>query len=261
MASLGGGGRKENILMRAVKNPHLVKKVIDRAANHGIRETIDLVRSRISDELAIGYSCSGTVIEIGPGVNDLRPGDRVACAGAGFANHAQYNFVPRNLIARLPDNVSHEEGAFATLGAIALQGVRRCDPKLGDRVVVLGLGLLGQLTAQLLRLSGAIVIGVDVRADRVEKARHIGMNLGFTVGERDFVKEGQERIRALEVRDVLAYRLLRGMISLTRRYPATVVNEACAKALSHDAFRYRTLVALCKRLDVPQRSLFTSDHE
>ena len=68
-------------------------------------------------------------------------------------------------------------------------------------------------------------------------------------------------VRALEVRDVLAYRLLRGMISLTRRYPATVVNEACAKALSHDAFRYRTLVALCKRLDVPQRSLFTSDHE
>ena len=125
-------GGKENLLLKAIRNPHLVRKVVERASSHGFRETFNLVRSRISDEVAMGYSCSGRVIEVSPELTDLRPGDRVACAGAGYANHAEYNFVPRNLVTRLPDRVSYEEGAFVTLAAIALQGVRRCGPELGD---------------------------------------------------------------------------------------------------------------------------------
>ena len=118
---------------------------------------------------------------MGEGVTDLRMGDRVACAGAGYANHAAVNVVPRNLVARVPDGVSFEEAAFGTLGAIALQGVRRAEPGLGDRVAVLGLGLLGQITVQMLKAAGAVVIGVDVRPERVARAEALGLDAGFTV--------------------------------------------------------------------------------
>jgi threonine dehydrogenase-like Zn-dependent dehydrogenase len=147
-----------------------VRKVVERVASHGLRSTAGLVRARVSTEVPTGYSCSGVVAGFGEGVEGFRSGDRVACAGAGYANHAAVNVVPRNLVVKLPDRVSFEEGAFATLGAIALQGVRRCAPGLGESVAVLGLGLLGQITAQLLRAAGAVVIGVDVRADRVARA-------------------------------------------------------------------------------------------
>lgn len=192
-AGLGGVGGGENLLVKAIRNPALVRKVMDRVSSHGLKSTVELVRTRVSTEQAAGYSCSGVVLEAGPDVTRFRAGDRVACCGAGFANHAAVNFVPQNLAAKLPDGVSFEEGAFGTLGAIALQGVRRCAPTLGERVVVLGLGLLGQLTAQLLRASGAVVIGVDVRSDRVERARALGMAEGFTVSERDFVAGVMER--------------------------------------------------------------------
>ena len=140
-----------------------------------------------------GYSCAGVVVDVGEGVTDIHAGDRVACAGAGYANHAAVNVVPRNLVARIPDAVSFEEAAFATLGAIALQGVRRAEPGLGDRVAVLGLGLLGQITAQMLHAAGAVVIGVDVRPDRVARAQALGLDQGFTVAERDFVAGVLER--------------------------------------------------------------------
>jgi len=191
-ASVGDGGR-ENLLVKAIRNPALVRKVADRVVSHGLKSTLELVRSRVSSELATGYSCSGVVVDAGEGVLDLQRGDRVACAGAGYANHAAVNFVPRNLVARLPEGVSFEEGAFGTLGAIALQGVRRCAPSLGERVVVLGLGLLGQMTAQLLRASGAVAIGVDVRVERVERAIALGTADGFAIGERDFVVGVLER--------------------------------------------------------------------
>jgi len=193
-ASLGGGGGGgENLLVKAIRNPALVRKVMDRVTSHGLKSTLELVRTRVSTEQAAGYSCAGVVLEAAPDVTRFRAGDRVACCGAGFANHAAVNFVPQNLAAKLPDGVSFEEGAFGTLGAIALQGVRRCAPALGESVVVLGLGLLGQLTAQLLRASGAVVIGVDVRSDRVERARALGMAEGFAVAERDFVAGVLER--------------------------------------------------------------------
>jgi predicted dehydrogenase/threonine dehydrogenase-like Zn-dependent dehydrogenase len=192
-ASIGSGGRRENLVVRAIKNPALVMKVVDRVASHGLKSTAELVRTRISTEMATGYSCAGVVTEVGEGVTDLHVGNRVACAGAGYANHAGVNVVPRNLVARVPDEVSFEEAAFVTLGAIALQGVRRTDPGLGDRVAVLGLGLLGQITTQMLRAAGAVVIGVDVRPDRVERARSLGLDAGFAVAERDFVAGVLER--------------------------------------------------------------------
>ena len=165
-AGIGSGGKRENLVLKALKNPALVKKVVDRVASHGLQATAELVKTRIATEMPSGYSCAGVVIEVGEDVSDIRKGDRVACAGAGHANHAGVNVVPRcDLVALVPDGVSFEEAAFGTLGAIALQGVRRTEPGLGDRVAVLGLGLLGQITVQMLKAAGAVVIGVDVRPD------------------------------------------------------------------------------------------------
>lgn len=124
-ASIGSGGRRENSVLKAIRNPALVKKFVDRVASHGLRSTAELVLTRISSEMPSGYSCAGVVTDVGEGVTDIRVGDRVACAGAGYANHAAVNVVPRNLVARIPDTVPFEEAAFGTLGAIALRGVRR----------------------------------------------------------------------------------------------------------------------------------------
>ena len=192
-AGIGGGGKRENLVMKAVRNPALVRKVLERVSSHGLRNTMELVRSRVSDELAAGYSCAGVVLEAAPDVVRFRPGDRVACCGAGYANHAAVNFVPQNLAVRIPEAVSFEEAAFGTLGAIALQGIRRCAPALGDRVVVVGLGLLGMLSMQLLHAGGAVVIGVDVKDDRVQRALSLGLTAGFNSRERDFVAGILER--------------------------------------------------------------------
>jgi len=154
---------------------------------------MDLVRSRVADEMVSGYSSAGVVLEAASDVTRFRPGDRVACCGTGYANHAAVNFVPQILAVKIPDSVSFEEAAFGTLGAIALQGVRRCAPVLGDRVAVVGLGLLGQLTIQLLHASGAVAIGVDVKDDRVQRALSLGMSEGFNSLERDFVAGVLER--------------------------------------------------------------------
>jgi predicted dehydrogenase/threonine dehydrogenase-like Zn-dependent dehydrogenase len=192
-AGIGSGGKRENLVLKAIRNPALVKKVVDRVASHGLQATAELVKTRIATEMPSGYSCAGVVIDVGEGVSDIRKGDRVACAGAGHANHAGVNVVPRNLVARIPDGVSFEEAAFGTLGAIALQGVRRAEPGLGDRVAVLGLGLLGQITIQMLKAAGAVVIGVDVRPDRVARAQALGLDSGFTVSEREFAAGVLER--------------------------------------------------------------------
>lgn len=189
-ASTGGGGR-ESLVLKAIRNPALIRRVLDRVASHGLKSTVETVRTRLSNDQPAGYSCAGTVVE--SGAPDLAPGDRVACAGAGWANHAALNVVPRNLVARVPDAVPLEDAAFATLAAIALQGVRRAAPTLGERVVVLGLGLLGQITVQLLRASGCVALGVDVRRDRVDRALTLGLADGFATSERDFVAGILER--------------------------------------------------------------------
>jgi hypothetical protein len=126
----------------------------------------------------VGYSAAGEVIEVGAGVDDIAVGDLVACAGAGRANHADFVSVPRNLVCRVPAGCDLKVAATTTVGAIALQGVRRASPALGETVCVLGLGLIGQVTVQLLRANGVTVIGQDLSAERVERARGLGMDAG-----------------------------------------------------------------------------------
>ena len=126
----------------------------------------------------VGYSVSGEVVAVGEGITDLVPGDLVACAGAGAANHADFVNVKRNLVCKVPSGCAASAAASATIGSIALQGVRRAAPQLGERVAVLGLGLIGQITVQLLRSAGCTVIGLDLDPARVERARQLGMDAG-----------------------------------------------------------------------------------
>ncbi len=136
----------------------------------------------------VGYSASGRVVAVGAGIDDLSPGDRVACAGAGVANHAEVLSVPRNLVARVPDGVPLEDAAATTVAAIALQGIRRLDPTLGETVVVLGLGALGQLAVQLLKANGCRVVAIDVDPARVEVAVALGADLGLGPDEADPIR-------------------------------------------------------------------------
>ncbi|MFZ0806915.1 MAG: bi-domain-containing oxidoreductase, partial [Candidatus Sulfotelmatobacter sp.] len=157
------------------------REVISKVRRDGIYSAIQTVSSRLDQPQNPGYSSAGTVIAIGEGVTDLRPGDRVACAGTGFAVHAEVACVPRLLVAKIPardpnagEEVSFEDAAFGTLGAVALHGIRNAEAGLGDLVAVIGLGLLGQLAVQLLKGAGCRVLGMDIDAPRSQLAQSLG---------------------------------------------------------------------------------------
>lgn len=155
---------------RALAQPHHAKRVLDVARRDGFLRTYKRVKDQLDAGVAVGYSAAGVVVEAGEEVLGFAPGDRVACAGAGIANHAELIAVPVNLVVRVPDAVDLDDASTVTLGAIALQGVRRAQPALGETVGVIGLGILGQLTAQLLRASGCRVVVADPDGDRVALA-------------------------------------------------------------------------------------------
>jgi predicted dehydrogenase/threonine dehydrogenase-like Zn-dependent dehydrogenase len=180
-----GGG---NLLNTARQRPDLVRQVLDKAARDGIAATLEAVRSRLDVAIPLGYSCAGTVLEVGSGLaGEFSAGDRVACAGAGRANHAEVVAVARNLSVRVPATVSLEDAAFVTVGAIALQGVRIADVRLGEACVVIGLGLVGQLTVQLLRAAGCRVFGIDVAQDKVQLALAQGAEVACLRSDPDLV--------------------------------------------------------------------------
>jgi predicted dehydrogenase/threonine dehydrogenase-like Zn-dependent dehydrogenase len=172
---------RKSLLQKAHSRPDLVREVIGKVQRDGIFSAIEAVRSRLDQPQSRGYSSAGTVIAVGEGVIDLQPGDRVACAGAGFAVHAEVACVPRLLVARIPpraggNEVTFDEAAFATLGAVALHGIRNAEAKVGDLVAVIGLGLLGQLAVQLLKAAGCRVLGMDLDPVRADLAQRMGAN-------------------------------------------------------------------------------------
>lgn len=169
----------KNLAQKALARPDLARQTVDRVRREGLLPTVDAVRNRLDVPTAMGYSSAGVVVMAGPEANEFQAGERVACAGQGYASHAEVAYVPHNLAVRLPSNVSYEAGAFTTLGAIALQGVRRADATVGARVAVIGLGLVGQLTVQLLRAAGCSVFGVDVNQERVALALSLGADAGI----------------------------------------------------------------------------------
>lgn len=175
---------KSNLLQKARSRPDLVRQVMNKIRTEGLAKTLGTVKSRLTAASPLGYSSAGTVVAVGGLVEELRPGDRVACGGAGYANHAELAVVPKNLVVKVPESLSDEEAAFATIGAIALQGVRLAEPMLGETVLVLGLGLLGQIAVQLLRANGCRVIGTDLDSSLVKLAEKWGA-VGVSVGDAE----------------------------------------------------------------------------
>jgi polar amino acid transport system substrate-binding protein len=163
---------KASMLQKARSRPDLVKQVLDMAKKEGAMATWEKVRTRLDSYKALGYSAAGVVIA--SSVDEFAPGDRVACAGAGYASHAEVIAVPKNLVIKVPEEVTLDEACFTTLGAIAMQGVRQAKVSLGESVAVIGLGLLGQLTVQLLKASGCRVIGLDINERQFALAREFG---------------------------------------------------------------------------------------
>lgn len=164
----------KSLLGKARARPDLVKKTLAKLRREGLLATYRAVSGRLASDVPLGYSAAGRVIEVAEGVTGIRPGDRVACAGAGYANHAELLSVPRNLCARVPQGVDLRHAAVTTLGAIALHGVRTAGLALGETAAVVGLGMLGQLAVQFLRAAGVRVVGVDPDPARADMARRGG---------------------------------------------------------------------------------------
>lgn len=162
---------RKNLIAKAKERPNQVRQVVETLKKQGPVATYRAVMKKLDSYTPLGYSCSGEIIELGEGVTSFKVGDKVACAGVGYANHAEVVCVPINLCVKLDDNVNLRDAAYNTLGAIAMQGVRQADNRLGESCVVIGLGLLGQLTALLLKASGVKVIGVDISEDVVKKTK------------------------------------------------------------------------------------------
>ncbi|MFQ6052332.1 MAG: bi-domain-containing oxidoreductase [Candidatus Hydrothermarchaeota archaeon] len=179
----------ESYIGFARKHPEKVKKVLRMIREKGLIETYQKVQGILESANPIGYSLSGIVVDVGKDVRDIKVGDLVACAGAGKANHAEFVSVSRNLVVRVPEKVNLRDASSATIGAIALQGVRRADPKIGEFVVVIGLGLIGLITVQILKANGCKVVGIDIEERRVKLAKKLGIDKSVVAGPEDPVRE------------------------------------------------------------------------
>ena len=173
----------KSLLAKAKARPDLVKQVIEYARQNGVKAAYEKVHAKLDTLTTLGYSCAGEVISVADGVNEFRAGDRVACGGGTYANHAEINFVPRNLAVRIPSQVSSAAASLTTIGAIAMQGVRQAEVGIGETVAVIGAGLVGVLTIQILRAAGCRVVAIDLSPQRVKRAAEFGSHL--TVAAND----------------------------------------------------------------------------
>ncbi len=165
---------KLSLAGKARARPDQVRKVLESVSQQGLEATYRKVVNRLDQYTPLGYSLAGVVVEVGDGVDDLRVGQLVACAGDKYASHAEYNWIPKNLCVPIPDGVSSRHGAFATVGAIAMQGFRRSGATLGETACVVGLGLIGQTLVQILKAAGVRIVGIDVSAERCRLAVEAG---------------------------------------------------------------------------------------
>ncbi|MBI4994746.1 Gfo/Idh/MocA family oxidoreductase [Candidatus Peregrinibacteria bacterium] len=180
---------KQSLLTRALHQPHNVKKAIKMAGEKGILATYKLIKGMLDFGTPLGYSLAGEVIEVGKNITDIKIGDFVAASGAGIANHAEFVAVPRLLASKIPHGLNLRQAASVTLGAIAMQGVRQANPHFGETVAVIGLGLIGQLTIQILVASGIRVIGIDIDATRANLAKKLGADFGLLPQQISEIKQ------------------------------------------------------------------------
>jgi len=237
---------KKSLIGKARERPDMVRQVISRARTYGITATVQSVMSKMEQALNLGYSAAGVVEEVATGVPDLKIGERVAIAGAGYASHAEMNFVPRNLTAIIPDNVSYEQAAYSTVAAIAMQGIRLAKPELDEIAVVSGLGLIGLITVQLLKANGCRVLGLDLNKDKVELGRRLGMDEGI-------VLEVDDPHRAID-------RFSHGRgADLTLITAATTSNQPIELAGELTRRKGRVIVVGAVGLNVPRQSYYLKE--
>lgn len=166
----------ESILKKVINNPENIIKGLKMVSKNGIGKTSSIVKRILELPNSPGYSAAGEVVAIGSGVENISIGDRVACAGAGYASHAEYIVVPKNLVVKIPDSISYKSASTVAIGAIAMQGFRQANTKLGDIIAIFGLGIIGQITAQIAKNSGSIVYGIDLDERRLEIAKLNGVD-------------------------------------------------------------------------------------
>ncbi len=167
---------EKSLVGKARSRPDLVRQVMDKMKREGVLPTVQAAFNRLDQPMALGYSSAGTIVALGEGMEGFKIGQRVACAGGGYAVHAEYNVVPRNLLTPLPDSVDFESAAFTTLGAIALHGFRLAEPQIGENVAVIGMGLLGLLAGQIAAAAGCRLFGIDTNPERVALASSLGLS-------------------------------------------------------------------------------------
>lgn len=180
---------QKNLIEKARSRPEDFKKILNLAKKQGLWNAYKTAMDRLETPTPLGYSSAGIAAEVGEGVREIKAGDRVACAGAGYATHSEVILVPENLCAKVPNNVPLEWAAFTTLGAIALHGIRQADVRVGEIVAVIGLGLLGQLTVQILKASGCKVIGIDIDEDKIKLAKECGADFAFNTHYSNLVSD------------------------------------------------------------------------
>src|SRR5688500_11755439 len=235
----------KGLLQEARQRPDLVKAVVAKVKSEGLLNTFASVRDKMAASQSLGYSAAGIVIEVAEDVTEFHIGDRVACAGVGFASHAEVLSVPRNLCVHLPERVSFEAGAFGTLGAIALQGVRLAEPTLGESVVVIGLGLVGQLTVQLLKANGCRVFGIDLDPARVSLAMELGAD-NAVVSTEEAAGEIDKWTRGLGADAVLIT-------------AATDSNQPVELAARVSRMKGRVIVVGMTGMDIPRQPFFSRE--
>jgi predicted dehydrogenase/threonine dehydrogenase-like Zn-dependent dehydrogenase len=234
---------------KAMDRPDLARKVLQKAFSEGFWSTYKVVRNLIAEPIPLGYSVVGDVVAVASGVSGFAVGERVACAGLGHANHAELVAVPALLCAPVPRAVSDEQAAYVTLGAVAMQGVRQADQQLGATVLVVGLGLVGQITVRLSRAAGHRVIGVDVDAKKFELARAGGAYAVFDPRDSEFVTSVLGVTRGLGVDAVL--------LTAASRDSGAIFSEV--PPLCRD--RARVVVIGDIKMDVPRRAYFEKELE
>ena len=235
----------KGLVQEARERPDLVKAVVAKVKSEGLLNTVAAVRDKMAASQALGYSAAGIVTAVAEHVSEFQVGDRVACAGVGFASHAEVLSVPKNLCVHLPAQVSFEAGAYGTLGAIALQGVRLAEPTLGESVVVIGLGLVGQLTVQLLKANGCRVFGLDLDPSRVSLAVELGADRAVVLGE------GTEK-------EINAFTRGRGADAVLIT-AATDSNQPVELAAKVSRLKGRVIVVGMTGLDIPRAPFFSRE--
>ncbi|HBO42810.1 MAG TPA: hypothetical protein DD670_02500 [Planctomycetaceae bacterium] len=237
---------KKSLLGKAKERPDLVKKVLDKVRRDGFLAAFKTVRDKLDSDVPLGYSNTGEVLEVGAKARRFEVGQRVACAGAGYANHAEVNYVPKLLAVPVPAGVSDEAAAYSTVGTIGLQGIRLADLRVGESVVVMGLGLIGQLCVQMLKASGCRVAGLDFAPDRVKLAAEHGADLALVI-------EGEQTEK-----QVLDFTRGRGADAVLIT-AATSSNEPVEQAARLARDRARVIMVGVTGMELPRRDYFQKE--